>query len=165
MQPIWLRVTYQAVEIGFLVLVGLLGALVLSDSLRLGPGWGEQGPQPGFFPFALTVLMLLGAAGVLVATIRSPDRRPFFEAREEVQDLLKVGIPLLFAIAAVRWLGLYVTSGIYLAFFMAWYGRFRWYQALAGGIVLSLLLWLSLRVGFNIPMPMSVFYRMELLPF
>jgi hypothetical protein len=48
---------------------------------------------------------------------------------------------------------------------MAWYGKFRWYSALAGGIILPVVLWLVLREGFNISMPMSVFYRSGTLPF
>lgn len=165
MSRIWLRTTHHAVEIGVIVLLVALSGLIFYDSVRLGPGWGEQGPQPGFFPFALTALMLFGVAGVTLLAVKAPDRRPFFEVSQEVEDLLKVGIPIVFAVAAIRWLGLYVTSGLYLAFFMAWYGKFRWYWAILGGLLLPLALWLSLRLGFNISMPMSVFYRMGILPF
>jgi hypothetical protein len=48
---------------------------------------------------------------------------------------------------------------------MVWYGGFRWYQALAGGILLPAVMWLTLREGFNISMPMSMFYRSGILPF
>jgi hypothetical protein len=48
---------------------------------------------------------------------------------------------------------------------MAWYGKFRWYWALFGAIVLPLSLWLLLRQGFNISMPTSVLYRRNILPF
>ena len=34
----------------------LLGGVVLFDALRLGIGWGTDGPQSGFFPFWLAVL-------------------------------------------------------------------------------------------------------------
>jgi hypothetical protein len=158
--------THRAVELGALICFLLLGAVLLSESIELGPGWGESGPQPGFFPFVLTVAMILGALGVLYASVfGEPHLRPFFEVSQEVTDLLRVGIPILAAIVLIRWLGIYVGSGLYLAFFMAWYGRFRWYQALAGGILLPAIMWLTLREGFNIPMPMSMFYRSGILPF
>ncbi|MGF1612036.1 MAG: tripartite tricarboxylate transporter TctB family protein [Kiloniellales bacterium] len=165
MLPIWRRATNGGVEIGVVIVLIAVGGLILYDSIRLGPGWGEQGPQPGFFPFVLTVMMIGGTLGVLFLAVRNPDRRPFFEASQEVVDLLKVGLPIAAAVFAIRWAGLYITAGAYLAFFMAWYGKFRWYQALAGGILLPLAMWLALRQGFNIPMPMSVLYRMDLLPF
>lgn len=165
MPPIWLRTSHNAVEIGVVIVLIALGGLVLYDAIRLGPGWGETGPQPGFFPFVLTIFLVIGALGVLVLALKNPDRRPFFEVSQEVADLLKVGIPVVIAVAAIRWLGLYLTSGLYLALFMAWYGKFRWYQALAGGLVFPLALWATLREGFNISMPMSVLYRMNILPF
>lgn len=164
MPPIWLRTSNHAVEIGVVIVFIALGGLVFYDAIRLGPGWGESGPQPGFFPFVLAILLVIGALGVLAVTLKKPDRKPFFEVSQEVADLLKVGIPIVIAVTAIRWLGLYVTSGIYLALFMAWYGKFRWYQALAAGLILPVVLWLTLREGFNISMPMSVFYRMNILP-
>jgi hypothetical protein len=166
MVPIWLRTTYRQVEIGAVVVFLLLGALVLLDTIRLGPGWGESGPQPGFFPFVMTILLVLGTLGVIyVELYRQSDTRPFFEVSEEVADLLKVGIPIVIVAFVIRWLGLYAGAGLYIAFFMAWYGKFRWYSALAGGIILPVVLWLVLREGFNISMPMSAFYRSGTLPF
>jgi hypothetical protein len=166
MTPIWLRASYRTVEIGTVSVLLLLGALLFYESVRLGPGWGDSGPQPGFFPFVLTVLLVLGLLGVSYIDIhRRPDNRPFFEVSQEVSDLLRVGLPILVAVALIRWFGIYVTSGLYLAFFMAWYGKFRWYAALAGGIIFPVTLWLVLREGFNLPMPMSALYRSGALPF
>jgi hypothetical protein len=166
MTPIWLRTSTRAVEIGFVVCLLLLSVMLFWESLRLGPGWGPSGPQPGFFPFTLTVLMVLGALGVLYINVyRHPIMTPFFTVSHEVEDLLKVGIPIAVAVLLIGWLGIYITAGLYLAFFMAWYGKFRWYSALAGGIILPVVLWLVLREGFNISMPMSVFYRSGTLPF
>jgi putative tricarboxylic transport membrane protein len=36
--------------------------LVLADSLRVGIGWGDDGPRSGYFPFYIG-LALLGASG------------------------------------------------------------------------------------------------------
>ncbi len=166
MPPIWLRTSHRAVEIGVAAILAVLGGMLLYESIKLGPGWGVSGPDPGFFPFCLTVLMLLGLLGVVIGDIfREPNRQPFFEAPEEVEGLLKVGLPIVAVVYLIGWLGLYLTSGLYIAFFMAWYGRFRWYSALAGGVILPTVLWLMLREGFNISMPMSVFYRSGILPF
>lgn len=161
----WLGTSHHAVEIGVVVVLFAVGGLVLYEAIRLGPGWGDSGPLPGFFPFVLTLFLAAGAVGVLITSIMKPDRRPFFEVSHEVADLLKVGLPVAIAVLAIRWAGLYVTSGVYLAVFMAWYGGFRWYQALAGGILLPLAMWLTLREGFNIAMPMTMFYRSGVLPF
>lgn len=165
MEPIWLRTTYKGVDLGMAVLLLALGLLVLSEAIELGPGWSESGPAPGFFPFVLTVLLLIGILGVILYAYRKPDERPFFEVSQEVVDLLKVGLPVVAATALIPWAGIYVTSGVYLGFFMFWYGRFSWYSSLLGTVLLPAILWLMLREGFNISMPMSMFYRTNVLPF
>lgn len=166
MAPIWLRVTNRAVETVLVLLLLILGFVILNESFRLGPTWGESGPQPGFFLFVLSLAMIVGTLGVGYANAyKNPDMRPFFEAPEEVRDLLKVGLPIIGMVAIMPIFGLYMTAGLYLGFFMAWYGKFRWYSALAGAIILPVFLWMMLRVGFNISMPMSAFYRSNILPF
>src|SRR5207244_13658756 len=42
----------------------LLGGVVVLDSLRIGIGWGSDGPRSGFFPFWLGVILLLAAATI-----------------------------------------------------------------------------------------------------
>lgn len=161
----WLGISRHAMELGVTIVLLGLGGLVFYESIRLDPGWGPSGPEPGFFPFVLTIFLVAGTVGVLIQSVMKADRRPFFDDPREVEDLLKVGMPIAIAVLAIRWAGLYVTAGVYLAFFMAWYGRFRWYQALAGGLLLPAILWLILREGFNIAMPMSMLYRSGTLPF
>lgn len=160
-----LRLSNHAVELGVAIVFFALGGLVLYDALRLGPGWGESGPQPGFFPLILTVALSLSAIAVAIFAFRNPDRQPFFEVSHEIDDLFKVGTPILIAIIAIPWLGLYITSGLYLGLFMALYGRFSWYSSIAGAILLPAIMWLTFREGFNISMPLSVFYKNDLLPF
>ena len=164
MPPQWTGISRHAVELGVIVVLLALAGLILYEAMRLGPGWGPSGPQPGFFPFVLDIALVAGAVGVMILSMVKPDRRPFFEVSAEIKDLLRVGIPIALAVLAIRWAGLYVTSGVYLALFMAWYGRFRWYQALAGGLALPLAMWMTLREGFNIAMPMTVFYHKGILP-
>jgi putative tricarboxylic transport membrane protein len=160
-----LRLTHHAVELGVAILFIAMGGLIFYDAMRLGPGWGESGPQPGFFPFVLALALTLSAIAILIIACRNPEREPFFEVFNEIEDLLKVGTPILIAVIAIPWLGLYITSGVYLGLFMALYGRFSWYSSLAGAILLPGIMWITFREGFNISMPLSVFYRMDVLPF
>jgi putative tricarboxylic transport membrane protein len=164
MTSFMLRMTKSTAE--YLVCAVFLGlsAVLLWEGWRLGPGLTERGPQPGFFPFFLTILMVIGTFGTIFISYRNPDRQPFFEASQEIVDLVKVFVPILIAVFAIRWLGIYLTSGIYIGLFMAWYGGFRWYSALAAAILLPTVLYAMLTWGFNIPMPMSMLYRQGTLP-
>lgn len=159
-----LKVRIKTVEISVAVLLLAIGALVFSESLKLGAGWGFSGPQPGFFPMVLTVLVLIGCVVVLFIAFRQTSSETFFEVSDEVVDLLKVGTPILVSVALLRPLGIYIVSGLYLGFFMMYYGKYKWWQALIGAILLPLILWLLLNQAFNLSMPRSFLYRAGSLP-
>lgn len=150
------------------IVVGLafiaLTAVVVQETFRLGNGWGPSGPQPGFFPFISALLMGGGAVVVIVLALRRPGSRPLFESREEVAALLKVGVPIAAAIASLEYAGLYLMTAGYVAFFAAWYGRYRWFVVLAAGVLLPAALYLAFERGFRISLPKSVFYG-DLFPF
>lgn len=160
-----LKLKIKTVEIGAAVLLLALGTLVLTESLKLGAGWGFSGPEPGFFPMVLTVLILVGAAVVLFLALRRPAGETFFEVSREIVELVKVGVPIILAVAFMRPLGLFIVAGLYIAMFMLFYGKFRWWWAAFAGVLFPLILWLMLRQAFNLAMPMSVFYRNGVLPF
>ena len=159
-----LKVTLKTVEISVAVLLLALGALIFYESLQLGAGWGFSGPQPGFFPMVLTVLILIGSVIVLVIAFRQTSNETFFEVSDEVVDLLKVGLPILVSVALLRLLGIYIVSGLYLGFFMMYYGKYKWWQALIGAVALPLILYLLLNQAFNLSMPRSFLYRSGNLP-
>lgn len=163
--PIWPKLTYKWVDCGATAALFVLGLFVLWESISLGPGWSPSGPEPGLWPTALTTLYLIGTVVVMIFVFVRPDERPFFEVRQEVKDLVAVGTPVVVSIVLIYWLGIFLTSALYLAVFMFWYGQFRWYTSLGGGIFLGVFMWYLLREGFNISMPMSVLYYQNILPF
>src|SRR5258707_8685897 len=53
------------------------GILVIADSLRLRIGWGTDGPESGFFPFWLAVLLIVSSAAIALQAWRRATRGPF----------------------------------------------------------------------------------------
>src|SRR4051812_2107173 len=47
----------RSAEIAVAALIFLLGAIVVYDSLRVGIRWAEDGPQSGYFPFYIGLLV------------------------------------------------------------------------------------------------------------
>ena len=47
----------RAAEIVTASMLIFLGGIVLFDAVRLGIGWGMDGPRSGFFPFWLALIM------------------------------------------------------------------------------------------------------------
>jgi hypothetical protein len=49
----------RTAELVVAFLIFALGATVIWDSVRLGARWGDDGPQAGYFPFYIGLLICL----------------------------------------------------------------------------------------------------------
>src|SRR5919201_1826080 len=118
----------------------LIGVIVVSDSLRLGAGWGSDGPKSGFFPFWLGVLLLGVTTAIAIQAWRRGAGAPFV-TRERLRPVLQVLWPATAMViltggvtvgtmTVVPALGLYVAAAIYLAFYMRWVGHHHWITVL-----------------------------------
>src|ERR1051325_8742847 len=98
-----------------LVLV-VVGGVVIVDALRLGIGWGMEGPQSGFFPFWLAVGMVVTSAIVFLQAFHRTTTT-VFATREQLRPVLIVLLPATAMVLIMEGLGLYVASAVYLAFY------------------------------------------------
>ncbi len=130
----------------------LFGGLVLLDATRLGFGWGTDGPQSGFFPFWLALLMVLACALIVIQAMRASSQRPFVD-RAKLAPVLKVLWPALAAVALMQAIGLYVSSAIYLGFYMRWVGRHSWTAVILLSIGFPLATFVIFERWFLVPMP------------
>jgi len=109
----------------------LLGGIVIYDAAQLGFGWGNEGPQSGFFPFWLAVLMVGVSVAIFIQSMAARSQKVFV-TREQFIPVLKVLGPIAGFILLTDppgpWdgLGLYVAGGLYLGFYMRWVGRHDW---------------------------------------
>jgi putative tricarboxylic transport membrane protein len=159
----YVRATLKGVEVAASVVFFALAARVIVEGVRLGAGWDERGPQAGFFPFWLAIVMGLGSIAVFLQSLRKPFDSPFFETSEEIVDLIKVGLPLVLTVCAIPWTGLYIATFLYVWLFAWWYGAFRWWTSLLGALVFTATIYFTLK-AMRIPMPLSMFYERGLLP-
>src|SRR5262245_12543621 len=96
-----------------------VGALVVYDSLRLGASWGSDGPKPGYFPFYVGLIICVSSAINLVraALNRAAADKTFVEVGQ-LKMVLTVLVPSIIYVALVSWIGIYVASILFIAFFM-----------------------------------------------
>jgi len=136
----------------------LLSGIVIYDALRLGVGWGTEGPQSGFFPFWLAALLAAVSLVLFVQALRSRSEEPFV-TRERFVPVLKVLLPLAGFIVLTDppgpWsgLGLYVAAGLYLGFYMRWVGRHDWRTVVALAATVPVITFLIFETWFLVPMP------------
>jgi putative tricarboxylic transport membrane protein len=133
-------------------ILAIFGGLVIVDAMRLGVGWGMDGPKSGFFPFWLA-LILVGCCAVIMAQEARKATGRIFAEREKLRLVLKVLWPAVLAVALMQWLGLYVASALYLGFYMRWVGRHSWTVVIPLSIGIPVLTFLVFEKWFYVPMP------------
>lgn len=130
----------------------LLGGVVLYDAVRLGIGWGTDGPRSGFFPFWLALVMVLTCALILVQAARRPPSRPF-ASRAQARPVLKVLWPAAAMVVLMQVTGLYVAAAVYVAFYMRWIGHHRWVTVVAIAVSIPVVTFVIFETWFLVPMP------------
>jgi hypothetical protein len=144
----------KAVEIGIAVAIFLFGALVVFDSYRLGAKWGDDGPQPGYFPFYVGLLVCLSSATTLVRALRnSALAAESFVSREELKKILTVLVPTIVYVGLIAYLGFYVASTVYIAYFMWHLGKYPWIKILPVAIGVNVAFFLIFEIWFSVPLP------------
>jgi hypothetical protein len=134
-----------------LVLIGI-SVLVLWDAIRLGIGWGTDGPQSGFFPFWLAVIVAACSACIAVKAARRARGAPFIR-RAQVAPVLKALLPAVAFVLLTGLVGLYVAAGVYLGVYMRWIGRYSWAAVLVLGVAFPVVTFLVFEKWFLVPMP------------
>lgn len=149
--------TADIVVAGLLMCIGLLVAF---DSLRLGSGWGLEGPRPGFFPFLMSVLVLGGCVLIIRQAVTGKSSvkggKPFVPPGG-MRPVFTVFFPALGMVIATEIVGLYVAAIIYLAAYIRWIGKFRWSTVLLISIPIPLIFYVVFDKFFLIPMPLGIF--------
>jgi hypothetical protein len=130
----------------------LLGGVVLFDAVRIGFGWGPDGPRSGFFPFWLALIMVI-VCGVILAQAAWGAQRKSFVSREQLGMVLKVLWPATAAVALMHVVGLYVASALYMGFYMRWVGRHSWVAVVAIALGIPIGSFLVFEKWFLVPMP------------
>jgi putative tricarboxylic transport membrane protein len=142
----------RAAEVVTASVLMLLGGVVLFDAVRLGFGWGPDGPRSGFFPFWLALLMVFCCAVTLVQAVLHGAGKSFV-SRKQLAPVLTVLWPAVAAVALMRFVGLYVASALYIGFYMRWVGRHSWPAVFALAIGIPVITFLIFEKWFLVPMP------------
>jgi hypothetical protein len=146
--------TTGRVEIVTYVLLIALALVLGYDNVRSGAGWAEDGPQSGYLPFYLCVI--LGGAsvfGLVIAFVKRADGAKAFVTRDQFRRVMQVFVPTLLFCAAMQWLGLYVASFLLVAGFMRFVGGIAWWKSLLTSVLFALAMFVTFDVAFDVLMP------------
>lgn len=146
--------TRFAVELAMALVTGALGAAVTVGALEFGTGWGDAGPQPGYFPFYIGIIVMLASAATLIEVFVNRERHlstAFLRRDQALRVLAFFGPMVAFVVVAVL-LGLYVALITYLTATMLVQGRYSLPRALAVSLVAAAAFYLVFEAWFRVPL-------------
>jgi len=136
-----------------LLLLGLAVTLGY-DNWRTGISWDSTGPEAGYFPFYLSVI-LAGASlyGLAAAFLSRKEAAETFVTRAQARRVMAVFVPTLLFCLATQYLGLYVASLLLIAGFMRWVGKIAWWKSLLTAFVFGAVMFVTFDIAFDVIMP------------
>lgn len=135
------------------MLVLAFGALVIVGSWKLGSGWTSDGPGAGYFPFYIgSILCLCGGALLVQALLNKSQAGEVFVDREQLRRVATVLLPAALYVLAVRFLGFYMASALYIALFMVILGKYSWPKSVLTAVITSGLLYAMFEIWFKVPL-------------
>jgi putative tricarboxylic transport membrane protein len=138
-------------ELAVAATIGAIGAVVAGSAATHHIGWNELGPQPGYFPFRLGLLLIVAGALLFYQGLRAPSGARFV-GREEFRRMLSVFAPTAALAAAIPLLGCYVPMAVYLAAMMRWHGKYGWARTVLTSIAITVAFYLVFERWFLVPL-------------
>jgi hypothetical protein len=147
-----------------LLVAGLLlclSLLVITDSIRVGTGWADDGPRSGYFPFYIGVLLAASSGWVFVSQIWAwrSDKTVFAE-REQLGLVVAVLVPMVIYTGLIFLIGIYIASALLIGYFMLRYGKYKLAITLPVAIGVPLLFFAVFERWFLVPLPKGPLERM-----
>ena len=160
-------ISTRTMEIVVALVLLALAALVIFDSYRLGAKWGDDGPQSGYFPFYIGLLLGIASLVTLAGAVMKEWRRGHTSASAAPQRqfvgwgqlklVLSVLVPALVYVLGVQLIGMYVASALYITIFMRWLGRYSWVKSAAIAVAVSATIFVLFEVWFKVPLYKGVY--------
>ena len=144
----------RTIEIAVSLLLLALAAVLGYDNWRTGIAWDSTGPQPGYFPFYLSVILggasLYGLVTTLVARGAAADT---FVSRAQLRRVMLVFVPTALFCLAVQYLGIYVASFVLIAGFMRLVGKIAHWKSLLTAFLFTAIMFVTFDLAFDVIMP------------
>ncbi|GAB9080918.1 tripartite tricarboxylate transporter TctB family protein [Bradyrhizobium diazoefficiens] len=154
-------VSSGTIEILVCLLLLALAITLGYDNWRTGASWDATGPEPGYFPFYLSVILgggsLYGLIAALVARRAALVARRAaagsFVTRAQARRVMAVFVPTLLFCLVTQFLGLYVASFLLIAAFMRLVGKIALWKSLLTAFLFTAIMFVTFDIAFDVIMP------------
>ena len=148
-------ISVRVMDIITALLFLVVGVIVMIGSLKLGASWGSDGPEAGYFPFYISLIILLSSTVNLYQAVIVDQKKEAesFVDKESFKQVMAVLLPAVVFVLGVQLIGIYVSSVFYIAIFMVWLGKYPLWKAIAVSVGVSVALYLMFEFWFQVPLP------------
>ena len=145
--------SHRNVEVGVAGFMALLALIGIYGSLKVGIGWGAEGPLTGFFPFYVSLIVVISCIINIYSAIALPETGRLFAEWSQLRRVLSVLVPTAVYVAVIPYTGIYVASALLVGLFMRWFGHYNWAIVIAVSILVPVANFLMFELWFLVPLP------------
>ena len=143
-----------AVESAFALCTLGFGAIIITGAMEFSIGWGDIGPEPGYFPFRVGSLIVLAS---LITLVHACLRRKVLSAevfltRDQIRNVITFALPVVVLVGVTVGLGIYVGAALYLLYAVRYAGRHSWGLTVLIALGTPLVLFLLFEYVFLTPL-------------
>ncbi|MEO8652746.1 MAG: tripartite tricarboxylate transporter TctB family protein [Ramlibacter sp.] len=156
--PLAAGLTHSNVEAIASVAIFLIGLGMMVDNYKVGAGWAADGPQSGYFPFRVGAIICISAVVVGLKALFGRHRNDkIFVSWDRFRLVLMVLVPTIVYVLATQFIGIYVSSTIFIAAFMRVMDKRAWWKVALISIGTSATLFWLFEIQFMVPLPKGPF--------
>jgi putative tricarboxylic transport membrane protein len=132
----------------------LIGVVMMADNYRIGAGWAHDGPESGYFPFRIGIILCVASVVVALKSLFGRDRKSeIFVSWDRFKPVLLVLLPTAVYVLAIQLVGIYVASTLFIAAFMRVMDKYSWLKTLLVSIGVNAMLFWMFEIQFTVPLP------------
>lgn len=143
-----------AVESTFALAAAGFGAIIIKGALELSVGWGDIGPEAGYFPFRVGILIILASLVNLVRAVlrRKEMAAEVFLTREQTRNVVAFAVPVIVLVGVTIGIGIYAAAALYLLFTVGYVARHRSWLTIAISVGTPVIIFVLFEYVFLTPL-------------
>jgi hypothetical protein len=143
----------KAAEIALGSLFALAGCVMISGARELDTGWSGSGPEAGYFPLRIGIILTLVSLAIVVReALRGDPGRPLITLRE-ARKVVAFLLPIAACLALIPLLGIYLAAAAYLFAAIGPIGRAGYLRAAIVAVACPAFLFVMFEHLFHTPLP------------
>lgn len=146
--------THSNVDAIVAVAIFFIGIVMMIDNYKVGAGWATDGPEAGYFPFRIGALLCITAAWVFFKSAFGKHRKhEVFVSWKRFKLVLMVLLPTIAYVVAIKFIGIYVASAIFIGAFMRVMDKRSWLSVFLVSVGVGATLFWLFEIQFMLPLP------------